>query len=216
MIHNFSDLQRNKLYTNLPHGYGLEALSYWIDKHPGSLQERFNKQFFLESATLILKNNNRKFNDKFFVQINGTAIGTIFVSTYVTLSMGNFEMIFYTICINEFGNTLGHFILENWCRILDDCEAPLDKTHINRNRLLEILNYINPSIEFKMEANYKELLFLDIFIKRNNDKIWMDINFKVTDTRRCLPFLSRHPTHCKKNIPFTLARRICTIVENQN
>ena len=81
-------------------------MSYWIDKRPGTLQERFNKQFVLESARLILKNNNRKFNDKFFVQINGTALGIIFVPTYVTLSMGNFELIFYTVCINELGSTL--------------------------------------------------------------------------------------------------------------
>ena len=33
-------------------------------------------------------------------------------------------------------------------------------------------------------------------------------------THRCLHFSSNHPKHCKKNIPFTLARRICTIVEN--
>ena len=56
--------------------------------------------------------------------------------------------------------------------------------------------------------------FLDILIKRNNDKIWMDIYYKSTDTHRDLPFSSNHPKHCKKNIPFTLARRICTIVEN--
>ena len=30
-----------------------------------------------------------------------------------------------------------------------------------------------------------------------------------------MPFSSCHPSHCKKNIPFSLARRICTIVENQ-
>ena len=42
----------------------------------------------------------------------------------------------------------------------------------------------------------------------------MDIYYKPTDTHRCLPFSSNHPKHCKKNILFTLARRICTIVEN--
>ena len=38
------------LYINILHAYGLEDLSYWIDKHPGSLHERFNKQFVSESA----------------------------------------------------------------------------------------------------------------------------------------------------------------------
>ena len=56
--------------------------------------------------------------------------------------------------------------------------------------------------------------FVDILIKRNNDKIWMDIYYKPTDTHRYLPFFSNHPKDCKKNIPFTLARRISTIAEN--
>ena len=118
-------------------------------------------------------------------------------------------------CINKFGKTLGQFILENWCRFLDDCETPLDKTKIDPNRILQILISINPPIKFTVESSDRELPFLDIIFKRNDEKMWMDIYFKPTDTRRCLPFSSSHPTHCKKNIPYTLTRRICTIVENQ-
>ena len=65
-----------------------------------------------------------------------------------------------------------------------------------------------------MEYSKDSIHFLYILTKRSNDKIWMDIYYKPTDTHRCLPFSSNHPKHCKKNIPFTLARRICTIVEN--
>ena len=43
----------------------------------------------------------------------------------------------------------------------------------------------------------------------------LDIYFKPTDTCRCLPFSSSHPSHCKENIPFTLALRICTIEKNR-
>ena len=66
-----------------------------------------------------------------------------------------------------------------------------------------------------METSDKELPFLDILIKRNDDKIWMAMYFKPTETRLCLPFSSIHPNHFKKNISFTLARRICTLVQNQ-
>ena len=142
-------------------------------------------------------------------------MGTIFAPTYATLSMGYFELTFYTMRINELGDGLGQFILENWCRFLDDCETPLHKTKIDPNRLLEILNSINPSIRFTMETSDKKLPFLDILIKRNDDKIWMDIYFKPTDIRRCLPFSPSRPNHCKNNMPFTLAQKICTIVENQ-
>ena len=65
-----------------------------------------------------------------------------------------------------------------------------------------------------MEYSKDAIPFLDILIKCNNDKIWMDIYYKPTDTCSCLSFSSNYPKHFKKNIPFTLARRICTIVEN--
>ena len=65
-----------------------------------------------------------------------------------------------------------------------------------------------------MEYSKDAIPFLIIFIKRNNDKIWIDIYYKPTDTHMCLPFSSNHPNHCKNNIFFTLALRICTIVEN--
>ena len=65
-----------------------------------------------------------------------------------------------------------------------------------------------------MEYSKDTISFLDILIKRSNNKIWMDIYYKPTNTHRCLFFSSNHPKHSKKNIPFTLARRICTIAEN--
>ena len=41
-------------------------------------------------------------------------MGTTFGPTYATLSMTYYELTFYKICINEFGETLGQFILENF------------------------------------------------------------------------------------------------------
>ena len=141
-------------------------------------------------------------------------MGTIFAPTYANLSMGFFELSFYETCRTRFGEDLGNFIFENWSRFLDDCQTLLEENKIDPNEILNILNSINPSIQFTMEYSKEEIPFLDILIKRNDEKIWMDIYYKPTDTHRCLPFSSNHPNHCKKNIPFTLACRICTIVEN--
>ena len=122
-------------------------------------------------------------------------MGTIFAPTYGTLSIGCLELTFYRVCINEFFSTLGHLILENCCRFLNDSKRPLDKTKTDPNRLLEILNSINPSVKFTVETSDKELLVLYIFIKRNDNKIWMHIYFKPTDTPMCLPFSSIHLNH---------------------
>ena len=44
----------------------------------------------------------------------------------------------------------------------------------------------------------------------------MDIYNKPADSKRYVPFTSNHRRHCLTNIPFSLARRICTIAENEN
>ena len=50
-----------------------------------------------------------------------------------------------------------------------------------------------------------------MMINESGTKIWMDIYSK-----RYVRFTSNHPPHCLTNIHFSLARRICTIVENEN
>ena len=65
-----------------------------------------------------------------------------------------------------------------------------------------------------MEYSKGVIAFLDILNHCNNNKIWMDIYYKPTDTHRCLPFSSNHPKHCKNSISFTLTRPIWTIAEN--
>ena len=65
----------------------------------------------------------------------------------------------------------------------------------------------------KVKQNY---LFLDIMINKRGTKVWMDIYNKPTDSKRYVSFTSNHPRHCLTDILFSLARRICTIVENEN
>ena len=64
-----------------------------------------------------------------------------------------------------------------------------------------------------MEFSDKEIPFLDFLIKQDKSGIWMDLHHKPTDTQRCLPYSTNHPKHCLKDIPFTMAMRICTVVE---
>ena len=97
---------------------------------------------------------------------------------------------------------------------MDDCYTVLRSSQISPEELLLTLNSINPSIQFTMEYSKDEIPYLDILIKRNENGIWMDLYHKPTDTQRCLPFTSSHPNHCKRNMPFCLARRICTIAES--
>ena len=85
------------LYTSIPHDLGIEALNFFITKFPSILHPRFPKAFVLESAEFILKNNTLYFDALNFLQIQGTAMGTIFAPTYATLSMAYLENKVYTI-----------------------------------------------------------------------------------------------------------------------
>ena len=44
----------------------------------------------------------------------------------------------------------------------------------------------------------------------------MDIYSKATDSKRYVPFMANYSRHCLTNIPFSLARTTCIIVENEN
>ena len=67
-----------------------------------------------------------------------------------------------------------------------------------------------------MEKSQTKLPFLDIMIKKSGTKIWMDIYDKPTNSKPYVPFTSNNPRQCLTNIPFSHARKICTIVENEN
>ena len=199
------------LYSDIPHTFGLEALDYWLENHLESLQARFKKELIFECAKFILKNNNMKFNNEFYNQIKGTALGSIFAPPYATLSMGYFEIKLYDVCTFKYGKLLAEYIKENWKRFLDDCYSVLRSSQISPEELLLTLNSINPSIQFTMDYSKDQIPFLDILIRRNKNGISMDLYHKPINTQRCLPFTSSHPNNCKRNAPFCLALRISTI-----
>ena len=53
-------------------------------------------------------------------------------------------------------------------------------------------------------------------INENGTKFWMDIYGNPTDSKRHVPFTSDNPRHFLRNMPFSIARRICAIVENES
>ena len=195
------------LYTNIPHTFGLEALDYWLEKHPESLHATFNIEFDLECAKFTLQNNNMKSNNDFYNQIKVTAMATIFAPTYTTLSIGYFEIKLYSVCNFTYGELLAEYIKENWDRFFDNYTV-LRSSQISPEELLLTLNSINPSMQFTMEYSKNQIPFLDILIKRNENGIWVDLYHKPTDIQRCVPSTSSHANHCKRNIPFCLAGSI--------
>ena len=88
---------------------------------------------------------------------------------------------------------------------------------IKPDHLLSISKQINNNIQLTIEKCQTRLPFLVIMINKNGTKIWMDIYQQTNRIKKICPFTSNHSRHsCLKHILFSLARRICIIVENEN
>jgi hypothetical protein len=53
------------LYTNIPHEFGVEALTYWIEKYPELIPGNFSLDFIIDSVKFILENNTFHFDGEF-------------------------------------------------------------------------------------------------------------------------------------------------------
>ena len=144
----------------------------------------------------------------FHLQIQGTAMGTIFAPTYTTLSIGFNEVELYAIIRNKFTLPVSNYFEQNWKRFSDDCYVFLRLSLIKPNELLDVLNNINPAIQLIMETSDTQLPFLDTMINKEEKKIFMDIYSKPTDSKRYVSFKSNHSKHCLRNILFSFAHRI--------
>lgn len=78
------------------------------------------------------------------------------------------------------------------------------------------MNNLDPNIKFTLEISDTKLPFLDVLVVKKNSKLFTDTYYKTTDTHQYLHFNSCHPHHTKTAIPYNLARRICTIVSDEN
>jgi len=202
------------LYTNIDKELGISAIKYWLEKFPDTLPDTYSIQFILEAVKLILDNNTFQFDNCNFLQISGTAMGTQMAPTYATLTVGYIEELMYKKLKCEKGDTYALYVEKNWKRFLDDCFIYWPDHLGNVTEFLQILNSMHPKLQFTMNISKTEIPFLDILLLNKDGHIETDIYYKATDSHNYVPFSSCHPHHTKLNIPYSIARRICTIVEN--
>ena len=170
----------------------------------------------LEAIDIVLKNNTFEFNGQFYLQLIGTAMGTKMAPTYANLVLGYLETKLYSKIEQTHGLDLKIFVEKGWKRFLDDAYITWDEIYGDINVLLEVLNGLHPRISFTLDYQSDSIPFLDILLLRDkeNNRITTDIFHKKTDTFNYLPFGSCHPRHVKTNIPYTLARRIRLLTED--
>ena len=84
------------------------------------------------------------------------------------------------------------------------------------DELTQFINHLNqcePTIKFTEEISEKEVAFLDVRVRIQNNRIVTSVYTKATDSHNYLLFTSAHPEKCKTSIPFSQflrIRRICS------
>lgn len=204
------------LYSNISHSLGIDAINFWIENFPEELPERFSKEFVIDSLRFILENNTFQFNDVFFRQRKGTAMGTKVAPTYATLTIGYLERKLYKQIASDFGPTFREEFENTWKRFLDDCFILWSRSNEDLQKFHTMLNNLHEDINFTIESSKTELPFLDVMIRNIDGLVETDIFYKPTDSKLYLLFQSCHPKHIKTSIPFSLARRLRCIVSNEN
>ena len=189
------------LHTNIPHKIGIKAIQFWLEKYPQELPAIIDKNFILEGIKFFLKNNYSCFNDKYFLQKKGTAMGTKFVPIFWTLDLGYLEEKLYANLEKEFDCQFKQYIIDNFKRFLVDCFILF--THLDDlKKLHKCLNELHPSIKYTMEQNRSQLPFLDTQNINNMGKIQTVIFYTPTVSKQYLLYTACHQKHTRNSIPF--------------
>eukprot|EP00795_Rhopilema_esculentum_P016113 gene16113-biopygen5453 len=138
------------LYPSIPHGEGLEAIREVLDRRENP---NVATDTLVGLASLVLESNYFEFNDKFYRQKLGTAIGTKFAPAYANLFMTGLE----ERLLKESVDTP---IV--WMRFIDD--VFFIWTH-GEEKLETFINFLNSShdtIKFTGEHSRESISFLDV------------------------------------------------------
>ena len=135
-------------------------------------------------------------------------------ATYATLVLGFLEEKLYRTLEHQKGIAFANFVRDQWRRYLDDCFIFWQRSMDDLVYFYRTLNSLHNDIVFKMQTSKYQLPFLDVMVIKINTSVSTDIYFTSTDSKQYLNFKPCHPKHTKINIPFSLARRICTIVSD--
>ena len=185
----------SSLYTNIPHKDGRESLLYYVSneelkfKHP----EQPEPEIIVELAKIVLKNNVIEFNNKFYLQKQGTAMGTKMAPSYANLFMGKLE------------NKLNNRHIHTWKRYIDDIFIIWTGNKSELETYISHINTVHQTLKFTYEAHENELVFLDTILYKGDrfkkeNILHIRTHNKKTNKQLYIHKKTYHPKHVKKAI----------------
>lgn len=202
----FFSMDVDSLYTNIDIPAGLNSVKKIFQKYPDDARP---DNELLDLLNINLTRNDFVFNNKFYLQVKGTAMGKKFAPAYANIFMANWEEQVFAKCPQR--------PLHYW-RYLDDIWGIWTGTKEEFEIFVNILNSHDPSIQLKYELDEKTIDFLDTTTFKGptfhlSHKLDVKVHFKITDTHALLFKTSLHPKHTFAGIvksQLLRFKRICT------
>lgn len=181
------------LYTRIPVDKSLSILKNKLENDV-TFRARTNLsvETVLELAKLCLENSYFSFDNSFYKQVNGLAMGSPLSPIIANLYLEHFESQIFN---NPSFASPSNFKL--WRRYMDDILI-LKPNSWKNNDVLTLMNTLDDDIKFTYEAEVNNsITFLDLLLIRDGDRLKSKIYQKPTHAKSYIDFYSAHPKNIK-------------------
>lgn len=182
------------LYTNVPQS---EALAAAMSRF-SAMETTWPKALFEEALTLIVgRSNYFKYEDQFYRQTKGLAIGLSVAGTLATYVLDDYV---------EKTLRATNITPKLLVKYVDDFLVITNRENVNK--LFHALNNGHDSLKFTLEeAVDQKIPFLDVTVEQDNDKLITKWYTKAMASGRILNYNSAHPPAMKFNVALQLSTR---------
>ena len=198
-------LDVKSLYPSVPRKEAREACKAALNDRS---TQSIPTEDVLKMLDLVLENNNFSFNNKHFLQTEGTAIGSHLGMNYACTFLGRWEK-------DLFDNTTK--LPTYYWRYVDDIFGIWEHGVKELEIFHKFVNDMHPQIQTELRFSSEIIEFLDVSVSIKNGFVKTDLFTKDTDKHQYLHVTSSHPNSIKRAIPYGLGiriKRICSDPED--
>lgn len=184
---NIMSLDVDNMYTNIPVDEAIETLKIRLKENNSLNDVKINEVCNL--AKLITKQNYFQFNDKYYIQREGLAMGSPLSSILAEIYLNDFENKHIMSHTNKFRNSIVYYY-----RYVDDAICLFKGNSRQIDLFTKRLNAIHPKIKFKREIEHENKInYLDLTIHTHENKHQFSVFHKPTQSSQVIHASSNHP-----------------------
>lgn len=197
------------LYTNVPVNETIKILHRNLTKNSTLTPSAINELITLTKA--VLKQNYFKFNNQFYSQTDGLAMGSPLSGILAEIFLNSVENTHLWSNNNQFLNKILFY-----CRYVDDTLVMFNGSIRQLNLFKNYLNKIHPNVKFTLETEENHSInYLDLTIFKDENALRFKIYRKPTTTAQTIHASSHHPYNQKMAAYNSFVHRLLSVPLNQ-